>query len=163
MLPPCQVSDWVLDLVSTGFNKPSRFYGSTMRSDADVEAAARAFAQRQAEVRVAGSTAPAYAGVRALTARAPMLTAPLLLLVHAGLPAAAAELERWQRRAARRLQPAGNGEQQQPRRRHGGQPRRQQRAVLRCCRRQHRLPQQHLAAVHGAAGAAAAGDNSESF
>lgn len=36
-------SDWVLDLVATGFTKPEHLFGDTMRSKSDVDAAADAF------------------------------------------------------------------------------------------------------------------------
>lgn len=37
------VPDWVLDLVATGFDKPEHLFGNTLRTAADVRAAAKAF------------------------------------------------------------------------------------------------------------------------
>ena len=38
-------SDWLMDLVSVGFNKPKEFYGQSLNSIADVDAAAEKFRQ----------------------------------------------------------------------------------------------------------------------
>jgi len=43
-------SDWVLDLVATGFDKPDHLFGNTLRSAADVGAAADAFKEHYVKV-----------------------------------------------------------------------------------------------------------------
>lgn len=45
-------SDWVLDLVATGFSKPEDEFGHTMRSKADIDAAADAFSTQLDNVTV---------------------------------------------------------------------------------------------------------------
>ena len=47
--------DWVLDLVATGFSKPLQLFGSTLRTKADVNAAADAFKADYLKVRVGHS------------------------------------------------------------------------------------------------------------
>ena len=43
-------SDWVLDLVATGFDKPSDMFGHSLRTTEDVKAAANAFREHYIQV-----------------------------------------------------------------------------------------------------------------
>lgn len=46
------VSDWVLDLVATGFNKPQHLFGNTLRTIEDVDRLATAFLSRRTKVQL---------------------------------------------------------------------------------------------------------------
>lgn len=43
-------SDWVLDLVATGFSKPESLFGLTLQTNADIDAAADAFSASRGQV-----------------------------------------------------------------------------------------------------------------
>jgi hypothetical protein len=44
-------SDWLLDLVATGFDKPQQLYGNALMASADIAAAAQAFLKHYLQVR----------------------------------------------------------------------------------------------------------------
>lgn len=53
-------SDWVLDLVATGFDKPDHLFGNTLRSAADVGAAADTFKEHYVKVSPFATAAAAW-------------------------------------------------------------------------------------------------------